>query len=168
MDNFAQIMSGGISEAVAGTLAFSNRIELGYSLADHVGIIIHGIELFFSPAVQNLLLDLNDYIQFAMTSSDQLTTLSAQASNVIFYIERQLQKYGTAASGWKDDMPIVRDWTNLPGGGILVAPNPLYFAIRGVSMAAQVGASYRMYYTAVALSEQGFRELWETWNNLRT
>lgn len=168
LDDFPNIMSGTITESGANTLSFSSKLETGYSLGDNVGLVIHRMEWWLDKASVGLLLDNADAIKMALVTSNQVSSILVTGSNIIDIVEIGLAKYGVAASGWAQYNPVIlRDFTSLPGGGFLVAPNPLYIAINGVSLASAASANWRMFYTTVSLNDKGFRELWETWNALR-
>jgi len=168
LDDFANIFAGSLTESAAGTLTFSNKLEMGYSLGDNVGLILHRIDYHIPHANMEYLLDNGDYVQWGLATSNQISSPGFSGSNQIDYRELQRHKYGTAASGWDMTQPIASsDFTNLPAGGVLIAPNPLYFHLKGVSLASPMTIYWRMYFTAVTLNDKGFREMWETWNSLR-
>ncbi len=167
LDDFPNIITGLVTESGATTLTFSNKIETGYSLGNNVGLVLHRLEYFLSIGTRKLMLDEDDGVDFGLVTSNQLTSVLNYGSNTIDFVELGKGKYGTAASGYPSEMPIVRDFTALPGGGLLVAPNPLYMFVKGISVASAMAIEYKIYYTTVTLNDKGFRELWETWNALR-
>ena len=169
IDDFANIMSGSLTQSAVDTLTFSSRLEFGYSLSDNVGLVIHRIDYSFQQGFLKLLLDDSDRVVFGLVTSDQISSLVMYGSNVVDIGEVGLLKYGAAASGWLQELnPTAKhDYSDLPGGGLLVSPNPLFMAVHGVSIASVAVISYRIFYTAVTLNDRGFRELWETWNAIR-
>lgn len=168
LDNFCQIYAGLHGEASAGTLAFSSKLDLGYSLGDNVGLILHRIEYYIDQTARALLLDDSDAGQGGLVTGNTLTTILPNNPGVVDTWMLQRKKYGAAATGWDENTPqLIRDYTNLPGGGLLIPPNPLYMAAKGISLAAAFYFYYRIYYTTVSLNDAGFREMWQTWNALR-
>jgi len=168
LDDFVQMGVTALVESAAGTLTFSPKVDTGYSLGNDNGLIIHTAEWFFPRASIDRLLDEADYIRTGMSTSTLITTIDPSNPSIIVHREFALQKFGVAASGFPLRSPqLEADFTNLPGGGILVAPNPLYWYIQGISMAGVIATVIRWTYTVVNLNDKSFRELWETWNQLR-
>jgi hypothetical protein len=58
----------------------------------------------------------------------------------------------------------VHDFTNEPGGGRIIAPNPLYTYTFGVSIAAVVTVNFEVVYTTIKINDKLYRELWESMN----
>jgi len=56
-------------------------------------------------------------------------------------------------------LPFVRDFSGLPGGGLIIAPRPLFVAVKGNSLATAVTASLRAYFTVINLSADEYLEL---------
>ena len=69
---------------------------------------------------------------------------------------------GTPANFAFMDIPIVVDFSTLPGGGIIVPPNPLYLAAKGLGLGAAQSVSVRFWYTNIALKPEEYWELVES------
>jgi len=49
----------------------------------------------------------------------------------------------------------------MPGGGLIVPPNPLYLGIKGTGLAAAQAVSCRFWYTTIELTPDEYWELVE-------
>ena len=58
--------------------------------------------------------------------------------------------------------PLVRDFSNMPGQGILVAPSPLYGFVEGVAMPGACYMYIKLFYTYVELSTDEYWQLIES------
>jgi hypothetical protein len=68
---------------------------------------------------------------------------------------------GAAASGMFVELPYTKDLSTIPGGGLLVPPNPIYIFAEGAALTNAVTLSCRMFYTSVDLKADEFWELVE-------
>jgi hypothetical protein len=58
--------------------------------------------------------------------------------------------------------PFVVDYTSLSGGGILVAPRPLYIGMDTIGAAAAGFCTVRLYFTIITLQASEYFELLES------
>jgi len=158
-DVFVNQAYGGCTELVAGTLAFS-EIQTGISLFEKVAWVVHRIMWFEEDLVR--ILDVDDFLVSALVCSNRLNGLSLQDPAVIDIIQIGEWIEGTPASGHLVEKPIVHDFTNLPGGGLIVPPKPLYIAHVGVSLAAATAVNARIFFTHKELAPDEYWELVES------
>jgi len=69
--------------------------------------------------------------------------------------------FGTAASATLMALPHSRDFSQLPSGGIIIPPAPLYGAIQGSGEAAISACVMRIFYTIKELATEEYWELVE-------
>lgn len=103
-----------------------------------------------------------DTFIYAITQSNQITTLSPDESAVVFRLQQYIGEVGTGASGIVFEDPLVGDFTTMPGGGLLIAPRPLYVAVDSDSVANTPEVIFRMYFTILELKTDEYFELLES------
>jgi hypothetical protein len=64
--------------------------------------------------------------------------------------------FGTPANAVLMTSPIIDDFSTLPGGGILVLPNPLFVYIQSASIASVASVAMRAWFTSVNLSDDDY------------
>lgn len=158
-DTYANKFFGTVTESAANTLTFS-EIQTNVNIFDKVAWILHRMEWFLGEATGiGLLVANGDRIACALTSSDKITDLDLDNPSVVDLYKVERVDYGAAANMHRWEMPIIRDFTNLPGGGIIIAPRPLYVAAEGASLAAASTVSVRGYFTQKQLTPDEYLEL---------
>jgi hypothetical protein len=159
-DQYANIAYGNAIEAVAGNMAFG-EIHSGVSMFDKVAWLISRIEYNVALGYVNLILDQSDAIYMGLVTSNSLTTFALDQQAVLDYKALQESDFGTPANAILYEQPMTRDFSTLPGGGLLVPPNPIYMAVQGISLAAVARVMCRIYFTYVELKPEEYWELVE-------
>lgn len=157
-DKYANILYEDVEESAANTLTFS-EVNFGLSLFDKVGILIHRIEWHHTYAQ---LIAVGDTIKFGLSTSQGWTTVAPSEPSIITYHLRMLRDYGTAGNNKIFEDPLVEDLSTIPGGGMLITPQPLYMFVEGVSLPSAGIARMRMFFTIVQLKPEEYFELLET------
>jgi hypothetical protein len=151
-----------VVESAANTLTYK-KLETGFSLFDKQAWIIHRIEYVLDERFNSTA----DTLDVALCSAN---TRASIADNGAFTDPAILDKVkwirtdlGAAATGILYTQPqIVKDFTNLPGGGLIVPPTPIYGAAQGTGLAAATTNIIRFFYTVIELSTDQFWELVES------
>ena len=159
-DKFANLAYGFVLESGANTITFS-EIQTGVSIFEKIAWIIHRILWFPYYSSMNLMLDSGDQIQMALVVNSKMTSLGLDDPSLLDLHIAGLGNVGVAASGFPVACPVVHEFNNLPGGGIIVPPKPLYVAAMGVSLASAVSVACRIEYTHKALATEDYWELVE-------
>lgn len=151
-----------VTESAANTLTFQ-KLETGISTNQKVGWLLHKLEYFMAGVVTSAIFDTGaDSFLGGLVASNALTDLSDQSNPAILdSIQVRRIDLGTAASGLFYNSPIIKDFSMLPGGGLLVPPNPLYAAAKGSSLGAATTMRIRLYYSALELKTDDFWQLLE-------
>lgn len=157
VDKFANKFYGTVVESAANTLTFA-EIPTNVDVFSKKAWILHKLEWYEKPADRGLIVNSDDAIRIALTSSNKMTDLALDDAGVIDLLELNAIPY-TAVGVEIYDQPHIRDFTALPGGGLIIAPRPLYIAVQGVSIAAVATASVRGYFTALDLNADEYLEL---------
>jgi len=158
-DKFANQAYLSVTETGANTLTF-NQLLTGISIYEKVGWLINRLDYTFSTLSGTYAAD-GDGITFGIGTSSGIATVGLEENSVIDYNQFFRADLGAAASGFYLRKPFIKDFSSLPGGGILVPPNPLYIWAQGVSLAAAQTVYARMFYTVIQLKAEDFWELVE-------
>jgi len=161
IDKYANVLTESVTLSAANTLTFE-EMELGLSLFDKVGLLISRIE--YEPAVGTLneMTASGDEIRMALTTSESISNLRVDEKAVIHSMVYKRFDAGTAASGHFYRLPFVYDLSDLPGGGILITPRPLYLAGDTDGVASAAVLYVRIYFTVISLTPAEYFELLET------
>lgn len=160
LDKYANFAAVTVQESAANTLTLV-RINFPFSIADRVGLIINRLEYRHNSLGQ--LLASGAFTYMALVAAPSIVDITNEADPAI--VDWAAYNYvanPAATAHTYFEIPLVRDLSTLPGGGILVAPNPLFFAIKSVSALAACSAWLRMYYTYVQMSDADYFQLIES------
>ena len=158
-DQFANLAVITVTEAVAGTLAFK-KLETGISLFEKLAWIIHRVEYEYDLNAMQFN-STGDSMEMGFSTSDQIMTIASTNPAVVDRFRCMRADFGAAAASYQFTSPFVKDFTNLPGGGIIIPPNPVYGFVKGTGLAAVAGFVLRMFYTNRPLAADEFWELVE-------
>ncbi len=157
-DNYASKAIFQLVESAGSTLTF-DKLETGLSVYDKIGWVISRVETRLSAGTMALFNGTGDNLTVALVSTNSLTSLSD--SNPAVYSLRNFVRidFGTAASASITSGSFVDDYTGLPGGGLLVLPNPLYGGIVGSGLSGAASLNMTVFFQAVNLSDQDYFNL---------
>ena len=154
---FANKAYGTVTESAANTLTFA-QIQTNISIMEKIAWVISRIEWVFTAAQIALLVDDADAYDVSLTASNKISTLALSDPMVIDFLS--IRKFVSTAVGWQYITPMwIRDFSQLPGGGLIVAPNPLYLAVKGTGLASAGGVSARIYWSKLEVSPDQYLEL---------
>lgn len=156
-DQYANKFYGTVTESGATTLTFS-EIPTNVDVFSKQAWILHRLDWYLPAASLDLIVGNLDEVRLALTSSDKITSLDPSNPAVIdtFVIGGH---FATSVGFAYRDNPMIRDFSNLPGGGLIIAPRPLFIGILGVSIASAATGSVRGYFTQRTLSADEYLEL---------
>lgn len=157
-DSRAQIAAIKATESAANTLT-AFMFNFPFSIMDKMALNIHRIEYWPMHA---RLVGNGDSICGAIICGKTIADIYDQTDPIMvdsLLVERV--DMGTPANAVVRSNPYVRNFADLPGGGLLVPPNPLGFAIKGSSLADPGIMWVRMHYTYMQLSTDEYWQLVE-------
>lgn len=160
MDVYANLAAVKALESAANTLSYA-LFDFPFSIMDKMGLLINRVEYFFGSISQ--LNTTGDECIVGLIAAKSISDPTVQNDPVMLdsmKIERD--DFGTAASGTINWQPLIKDFSALPGGGILVAPSPLSAFIKATGAAAACQCWIRMYYTYMSLSTEEYWQLVES------
>lgn len=159
-DRFANVAA--LYSLTSATDTFTSvKFAFPFSIQDKTGLVINRIEYW--PSALGQLNSSMDYLWMGILASNSIVDPLNQADPVLVDSMRFLRlDYGTAASGMLVETPYVKDLSTLPGGGILVAPSPLYMGVTSLGSTGACGGWVKFYYTYLSLTTEEYWELVES------
>jgi len=128
---------------------------------DKVGLVISRIEYWFQGLAN--LNSSGDSVSGALIAGSSIVSISNQADpQIVDSVALSRFDFGAAASGVFWATPIVKDFSALPGGGILVAPSPLSVAVQSSGAGGVMALWMRAWYTYLTLNTDEYWELVES------
>jgi hypothetical protein len=156
-DEFPNIVYVGVTESAANTLTFQ-QIQTGYGSLQKTGWVVHRIEYYLTQTTIQLLLNTDDLLQLALCTSNLASSLTLQDASMIDLLEIGVSIYSSVGVVFSEK-PMIRNFSDLPGGGRLVLPYPLFLAVKGTSVAAAMVAAARIFFTERELGDSEWMEL---------
>lgn len=159
-DSFSNVAAISVTESSAGTLTTA-KFNFPFSIMDKMALVIQRIEYQFGALDQ--LNGSSDKVVMALLVSSTVSDVDNQADPLIVDNARLVRTdFGTAGSAQLIPFPYVKDFTTLAGGGLLVAPSPLYAGIKSTGAAGVMAGWIRLYYTYLELSADEYWQLVES------
>lgn len=157
-DAYANKGYGVVTMSAANTLTFS-QIQFGVGLFQGIAILLHRV--LWSPTSTSLreLVAATDSLTMALTTSNRLTALNDVAEPAIVSM-KYLVAIGVATASY--ELPLVTDYTSLPGGGKLIPANPLWVAANTAGAVAASVLRAELEFTFVQLADREYLELIQT------
>lgn len=157
IDQYSQCTYVDMDMSAANTISFQ-KINFAVGIFQGVALMLHRIEYHpDQPSVIELVAN-TDILHMAITTRNTLSTLEPADLSLI----NRVSLYGMGAAVEPVQVPIIQDFTGLPGGGRLCMANPLYFAMFSAGFAAAASARLVMHYTFMDLDDAQARELLQT------
>jgi hypothetical protein len=154
-DTFSNIAYATVTQSGVNTLTFA-QINMGVGLFQGVALLLHRILWYpFAAALREIVAS-TDSMDMALVTSNRLTAIYDVLDPSVISVRRLIAIAATVAPY---DIPLVSDFTSLPGGGKLIAANPLWIACgsAGFGAAAQIRA--QLDFTFLTLSDAEYLEL---------
>jgi len=162
-DAFANMATITCAESAANTLTYK-KLETSFGTFEKIAWVIHRLEYYFNGLSSNFN-GADDTLLVALMTGNSRTSIGTGSTftdpQVIDICSFLRMDFGTAASGNLVMRPFTKDYSDLPSGGLIVPPTPLYGAIQGVGLAAASECIIRIYYTIKELSTEEYWELVE-------
>jgi hypothetical protein len=161
VDQFANYAIIKVVESAANTLTFK-KLETGISLTEKVAWVIARIEyIFLSPLAATF--DSNgDAVYFGMSLSNSWSNPTIEENTIVDFNSVQRCDFGASANVVVDHQPYIKNFGNLPSGGVIVPPTPLYLFTKGITCAIPTTIVARIHYTLLSLAVDQYWELVES------
>lgn len=160
VDTFANFAALKVQETAANTQT-SVKFAFPFSIMDKMALVVSRIEYSFQSWDKfNSSLD---YTYIGLSAAAKIVDIGNQADPLIVdSMAYQRADFGAAASGFLYSFPFVKDFSDLPGGGLLVAPSPLYGIIESSGASAACAAWIKVFYTYMELATDEYWQLVES------
>ena len=161
IDQFPNRALVGITMSAANTISFE-QIRFGIGLFQGVALILHRVEYYPDLTSIRECVAVADEMQVALTARDDLTSLYPTIQNVISCIQIVPLMVGAVVSLTLEGLPIVHDFTGMPGGGMIIPANPLFLAMDSTGFAGAGISRVILYFTFKSLADKDYLELLQT------
>jgi len=159
-DTFANIACVNVVESAANTQT-SVKYSFPFSIMDKMAIIVNRIEYWWEGF--GALNSTDDRSIAALVAAATIVNLDTQSDPLIIDSSRMARlDFGAAASGNFFFQPFIKDFSSLPGGGIIMAPSPLYGMVKGTGCGAVTGCQIKLFYTYMELNTDEYWQLVES------
>lgn len=159
-DQFANYAILTTTESAINTLTFK-KLETGISMTEKVAWVICRVEYLLNLNTAGQFNSDSDYCQYGLSVSSAFSNIVLSETTILDYNQMTRTDFGAAASGGFSYQPIIKDFSSLPGGGILVPPAPLYGYVKSSGCVAAQSVYARINYTLLTLSVDQYWELVE-------
>ena len=156
--DFSQIGYLKVTESGANTLTYAG-LSVFSNVLGQKGMIINRAEYRVDTVELQKLVGAGDLIQFGLAGDDSKTSISLKDPDVYDMNEVGYLAFGTPGAAALYEMPVVKDWTALPGGGLLVPADRLFAYVSGNSLATAVAFQVRFWFDIIDLNAQDYLEL---------
>lgn len=154
-DQFAQFMSMGVTMSAANTLTFSS-VAVGTSIFDYAAFLLHRVEYKLSQASLGELTAATDFVTIAVTGSNSVADIFDTSRPDVYDM---VSVAPSTTTGQIIEMPFIHDFSDLPGGGLLVPAQDMFIGMQSAGFAAAGVATLRLYYTIKGLDASDYIEL---------
>jgi len=166
-DKYDQFMFLSVEMSAANTLTFG-EVGIGGAVFEYAALVFSRIEYYPSYGVYSELTANADTVDFALTGSDGLADLSIDKPQVYDRASINVNVSGAPAVSNLVNLPIIHDFTQMSGGGIMVPAQTLYVGMVSAGFAAAHTVSVRAYYRIEKLVAADFVELVQRYRILST
>jgi len=147
-----------IDMTAVDTVTFQ-QIRFSTGLFEGIALVLNRIKYYPLVTTLRAVAADTDYWIMALTTRDDLTSLDPNSLSVLDTVS----SIGVGAGVEPVQRPIISDFTNAPGGGLLIPANPLYLAMDTAGFGAVVGgATVVLEYQFIKLSDKESLELLQT------
>ncbi len=159
-DVFANYAIIEVTESAANTLTFK-KLETGISLNEKVAWIIHRIEYIIDGMDGTIFNAALDVLTWGLSLSNAFAFPTVAENTIVDYNRAVRVDLGAAASGYFQIQPQIKDFSDLPNGGVIIPPTPLYMFVKGTGLTAATKITARLHYTLRTLKVEDYWELVE-------
>ena len=157
-DQYANKFYGTVTETALNTLTFA-EIHTNVNIFTKIAWILNRLEWYVPPSSLALIVATADTLEMALCASDNINALGLDNPSVIDTFRIGVMAPTDVTGMIEARMPVIRDFTNMPGGGIIIAPRPLYVAAKGDSLASAASVAVRGYFRQIEMKSDEYLEL---------
>ena len=159
-DKYANIAATYFAATVADTARFV-KFDFPFSVLDKVGLLINRIEYIIGALN---FLDASGEWAIAGLCCAATVADCEDTRDPLIVDQHRITRYdhGAAASSHFMTEPFMKDFSGLPGGGILVPPNPFYAFLDSSGAGGLLTVRIRVYYQYQELAVEDYWQLVES------
>lgn len=146
-----------ITMSVADTLTFQ-QVRFAVGLTQNFALLLNRIKYFPEAAFLQALQAATDTLNVALVTREDINDLNPTNLSVIDVHAL----FGCGANVTPMHNPIESDFNNLPGGGLIIPPNPLFIAIASTGLGVTGVMDVVLEYQYVELTDNQAREVLQT------
>ena len=159
-DLFVNAAAINVTMSAADTLTF-NQFESSVQLFEKVAWVVHRIEYSVDTGTIGAMTATTDWVWVGITSSNTITDMHSNTRGVLDQFRWYRFDAGTAANYCVFEHPVIHDFSSLPGGGLIVPPEPLFAGMDTQGLGAAGVCRVRVYFTHKVLPAADYWELIE-------
>ena len=148
-----------VTESALNTLTFQ-KLETGISIGARQAWVVHRLEYFLDSA--SLMNGNDDALQVGVSQSNSWSSVSPSEASIMDICWVTMIFNGAPANAHLVWNPVIKDLSGLPGGGLIIVPNPLYAFAKGTGLTGPSTNRVKLYYTQIEVKEQEFYDLWQS------
>jgi len=160
-DKFVNMLVKSILTSSANTLTY-DEISMGLSLFDKAALLIERLEYHITLASLDQMTADGDAIFGGLSTQDVLTSVGPSSNSTIHSFSLERHDFGTAAGGSFSLAPLIFDFSQLSGGGLLITPKPFFAFVNSVGLASVATMHIRIFFTIIKMQDADYFELLET------
>jgi len=160
VDKYANIMLTAVTESAANTLTFTELPQVT-TLLEKKAYLLNRIVYDLGVTLLNELKADGERVQFGLSLNSRFTTPTIIEPAIVDY-NVQYCRTQTAVGYDVSTGMINKDFSTLPGYGILLPTRPLYLYAKGTSLATASTISARLYFTVLDLTPADYWDLVES------
>ena len=166
-DVYSQLGYLNIVESAANTLTFGG-LSVFSNVLGQKGMLINRVEYLPTAASVGLVIADGDELNFGLSGTDNFTA-TPELDDPQTYDRNyfRLEASGVPASAIMYYMPMVKSFSDLPGGGLLIPADRLYGWVEGGNLASNVTMRIRFWYQIFEMSAPEYLELAQAMRVLR-
>lgn len=157
-DMYSNYILAEVEESGANTLTFEELPQIT-TLLEKKAFLINRVD-YDLPL--NLLIAGGDTIEYGLSLSNKWTDPELTEATIVNYNKHRTVEIGTGASGFDYDSTVSRDFSTLPGGGILIPTRPLYLFVLGTNLGGPATVGMKLYFTVIELDPSQYWDLVES------
>ncbi len=144
-----------LTQSALNTLTYG-QIRFGIGLFQGVALVLHRVDWYPDVGCLRELVAATDSVEFAIITTDGLASITDILESSIVCLKKMI---GVAPNVALMEVPMVQDFSNLPGGGLILPPNPLYLAMNSSGFAGAQTVRVLLYFTFIELNDRDYIEL---------
>ncbi|GAH35671.1 unnamed protein product [marine sediment metagenome] len=154
-DKYANVAFATVGCTAIDTLSFA-QIRFGVGIFQGIALILHRVLYYPTEVATRELVAATDSLRMAITTSNRLTQIYEVSEPALI---DAVHLIGVGVNVEPLRVPIVSDFTSLPGGGRILPANPLFGAINTAGAVAASSMRIQLDFTFVELADKDYIEL---------